>query len=151
MKNSVKRTLSLILAIVLAAGAFCVSKPVWAQGVAQEEESMDNLEKDLNKQGNKAKDSGSDYDIWMAQTMIHGIEQGGDGLYPMFCNFSDPVYKQLGESLWEDKLQVILSAAWSGLFNNEFQSNFGNEKKYVYETLLMDYLTYDAKNSNVFE
>ena len=53
--------------------------------------------------------------------------------------------------MWEDKLQVILSAAWSGLFNNEFQSNFGNEKKYVYETLLMDYLTYDAKNSNVFE
>ncbi len=32
MKNSVKRTLSLILAIVLAAGAFCVSKPVRAQG-----------------------------------------------------------------------------------------------------------------------
>ncbi len=151
MKNSVKRILSLILAIVLAADVFCVSKPVRAQGVAQEEESMDNLEKDLNKQGNKAKDSGSDYDIWMAQTMIHGIDQGGDGLYPMFCNFSDPVYKQLGESLWEDKLQVILSAAWSGLFNNEFQSNFGNEKKYVYETLLMDYLTYDAKNSNVFE
>lgn len=151
MRNGIKRILVLFLAVILAAGSFCISRPVRAQGVAQEDESMDNLEKDLNKQGNNAKGSISDYDVWMARTMIHGMEQNGDGLYPMFRDFSDPVYRQLGESLWEDKLQVIMSTGWNALFDSKFRSKFGNEKKYIYEVLLMDYLTYDAKSSNVFE
>lgn len=84
-----------------------------------------------------------DYDIWMADTLIDGINGDGVGSwYKTFQDLSDPVYKTLGAELLNDKPLVNMSAAWSVLFNEEYRSLFSNEQKYIYEIILMDYLKY---------
>ncbi|MCC8102403.1 MAG: hypothetical protein LIP11_09175 [Clostridiales bacterium] len=85
-----------------------------------------------------------DYDLWMADTMLYGMFGDGDGLYSTFESFQDPVYKQLGGYLLDDTSLVTISAAWSVYFNNTYRSQFADEQKYIYETLLMSYLTYEA-------
>ncbi len=150
MRNGIKRILILFLAVILAAGSFCVSRSVRAQGVEQEKEQMDDLEEQSEQTQNMSgSDNLSEYDIWMAQTMIHGFENTGNGLYPMFQGFSDPVYKQLGEYLLEDKLQVVLSSSWSIYFNSEYRNQFANEQKYIYEIFLMGFLKYEAESSSI--
>ncbi|MBR1741121.1 MAG: hypothetical protein IJ733_04480, partial [Lachnospiraceae bacterium] len=82
-----------------------------------------------------------DYDIWMANTMMYGMENNGNGLYGRtFQNLQIPIYKELGGYLLEDKVQVGLSAFWSVYFNDEYREQFANEQKYLYEVILMDYI-----------
>lgn len=85
-----------------------------------------------------------DYDYWMAQTIMNGIDNNGNSLYSTFRSFSEPVYRQLGEYLLDDKPLVSISTAWSIYFNSEYRNQLTNMQKYVYEMLLMDYLKYDA-------
>lgn len=85
-----------------------------------------------------------DYDYWMAQTIMNGIDNNGNSLYSTFRSFSEPVYRQLGGYLLDDKPLVSISTAWSIYFNSEYRNQLTNMQKYVYEMLLMDYLKYDA-------
>ncbi len=85
-----------------------------------------------------------DYDIWMADAMIFGMNNQGNGVYPMFQSFQEPVYSELGGYLLEDAPLVSLSVTWSIFLNNEYRQQFANEQKYIYEVLLMSYLKYDA-------
>lgn len=90
-----------------------------------------------------------DYDIWMAQTLINGINNSGNGLYPAFQGYSEPVYKQLGGYLLDDVPLVSISTMWSVFFNSEYRNQFANEQRYIYEVILMDYLKYDAGSNNI--
>ena len=89
-----------------------------------------------------------DYDIWMANTMLYGLEHDGNGLYQSFRNYTDPVYKELGGYLLEDKPLVYMSTAWSVFLNSEYRNQFANEQKYIYEVLLMAYLKYDSQSQS---
>ena len=85
-----------------------------------------------------------DYDYWMAQTIMNGIDNNGNSLYSTFRSFAESVYRQLGGYLLDDKSLVSISTAWSIYFNSEYRNQLTNMQKYVYEILLMDYLKYDA-------
>lgn len=84
-----------------------------------------------------------DYDYWMAQTLMHGIDNKGNSLYSTFQSLSEPVYQQLGGYLLDDKPLVSISTAWSIYFNSEYRNQLTNVQKYIYEILLMDYIKYD--------
>ena len=84
-----------------------------------------------------------DYDIWMADTLIQGLN-GSGGLYKIFRESQEPVYRMLGSELLNDKPLVSISTSWSIFFNSEYRNQFANEQKYIYEILLMDYLKYGA-------
>ena len=89
-----------------------------------------------------------DYDIWLANTLISGFENDGNGLYKVFRNtFGEPVYSLMGAHLMEDEPLVIISTAWSVYLNSEYRNQFANEQKYIYEVLLMEYLKYDSNSS----
>ncbi len=85
-----------------------------------------------------------DYDIWLANTMLYGYENSGNGLYTTFQSFSEPVYMELGGYLLDDVPLVSMSTAWSVYFNSEYRNQFANEQKYIYEVILMEYLKYDS-------
>ncbi|MCD8324856.1 MAG: leucine-rich repeat protein, partial [Clostridiales bacterium] len=89
-----------------------------------------------------------DYDIWMADSVLLGIDGSGSGLYSTFQGFSDPVYKELGGYLLDDTALVNVSAGWSVYFNSEYRDHIINEQKYIYEVLLMSYLIYDAESES---
>ena len=63
-----------------------------------------------------------DYDYWMAQTIMNGIDNNGNSLYSTFRSFSEPVYRQLGGYLLDDKPLVSISTAWSIYFNSEYRN-----------------------------
>lgn len=85
-----------------------------------------------------------DYDTWLANTMLYGYENSGNGLYTTFQSFSEPVYMELGGYLLDDVPLVSMSTAWSVYFNSEYRNQFANEQKYIYEVILMEYLKYDS-------
>ncbi len=85
-----------------------------------------------------------DYDVWLANTMLYGYENSGNGLYTTFQSFSEPVYMELGGYLLDDVPLVSMSTAWSVYFNSEYRDQFANEQKYIYEVILMEYLKYDS-------
>lgn len=87
-------------------------------------------------------DKAPDYDIWMADALIDGLDGDGAGLYKTFISFQDPVYKVLGGELLNHVPLVSMSTAWSVFLNSEYRNQFANEQKYIYEIILMDYLKY---------
>ncbi|MCB6994428.1 leucine-rich repeat protein, partial [bacterium 210820-DFI.6.37] len=85
-----------------------------------------------------------DFDVWLANTSISGLEGDGNGAYTTFSGFSDPLYKELGGYLLEDEPLYILSAEWSGMLNDDFKKN----PNYAYEAILMDYLMYSVDSTS---
>ena len=88
-----------------------------------------------------------DYNIWNAETVMYGFENDTSSLYKLFLDFEEPVYKQLGGYLLEDKPLVTLSAMWSNCFNDEYRDHLRKEEKYIYEILLMNYLKQNAEEN----
>ena len=89
-----------------------------------------------------------DYDYWMAQTLMYGIDNNGNSLYSTFQRLSEPVYQQLGGYLLDDKPLVSISTAWCIYFNSEYRNQLTNVQKYIYEILLMDYIKYDVSGED---
>ena len=83
----------------------------------------------------------TDYDIWMADALIDGID-GGYSWYKTFRGLQEPVYRTLGSELVDDVPLVSISTTWTVFFNGEYRNQFANEQKYIYEIILMDYLKY---------
>ncbi len=85
-----------------------------------------------------------DYDVWVANTLVFSYEgTGGIGaVYQTFQDEEKPVYKMLGEYLLEEPRLVVLDETWSTCFNNEYRTELFNQQEYIYEILLMSYLTY---------
>ncbi|MFQ9307306.1 MAG: hypothetical protein ACLR26_17415 [Blautia wexlerae] len=129
-KQMLKKVYAMVLAITLIGSQQCSS--VLANDIAQ------------IYSGVTQNTEIPDYDYWMAQTIMNGIDNNGNSLYSTFRSFSEPVYRQLGEYLLDDKPLVSISTAWSIYFNSEYRNQLTNMQKYVYEMLLMDYLKYDA-------
>ena len=129
-KQMLKKVYAIVLAITLIGSQQCSS--VLANDIAQ------------IYSGVTQNTEIPDYDYWMAQTIMNGIDNNGNSLYSTFRSFSEPVYRQLGEYLLDDKPLVSISTAWSIYFNSEYRNQLTNMQKYVYEMLLMDYLKYDA-------
>lgn len=129
-KQMLKKVYAMVLAITLIGSQQCSS--VLANDIAQ------------IYSGVAQNTEIPDYDYWMAQTIMNGIDNNGNSLYSTFRSFSEPVYRQLGEYLLDDKPLVSISTAWSIYFNSEYRNQLTNMQKYVYEMLLMDYLKYDA-------
>ncbi|MCI7180520.1 MAG: S-layer homology domain-containing protein [Schaedlerella sp.] len=138
-KKKWKRLLACALSVVVYTGVVVWPLKVQAQGNTEEPEAVAISEQI----------AAPDPDIWLAETMISGYNNAGNGLYPMFRNYQEPVYKQLGGYLLEDVPLVSMSTAWSIFFNSEYRNQFANEQKYIYEVILMDYLKYNADGDNI--
>lgn len=94
-KQMLKKVYAMVLAITLIGSQQCSS--VLANDIAQ------------IYSGVTQNTEIPDYDYWMAQTIMNGIDNNGNSLYSTFRSFSEPVYRQLGEYLLDDKPLVSLS------------------------------------------
>ena len=118
-KQMLKKVYAIVLAITLIGSQQCSS--VLANDIAQ------------IYSGVTQNTEIPDYDYWMAQTIMNGIDNNGNSLYSTFRSFSEPVYRQLGEYLLDDKPLVSISTAWSIYFNSEYRNQLTNVQKYIYE------------------
>lgn len=91
-----------------------------------------------------SKDKAPNYDIWLANSFLNGLDNKGEGIYKTFRGFQAPIYQVLGGELLKDKPLVSMSTAWTIFFNSEYRNQFANEQKYIYEVVLMDYLKYGS-------
>ena len=91
-----------------------------------------------------SKDKAPNYDTWLADSFLNGLDNKGEGIYKTFRGFQTPIYQVLGGELLNDKPLVSMSTAWTIFFNSEYRNQFANEQKYIYEVVLMDYLKYDS-------
>ena len=87
---------------------------------------------------------GANYDKWMADTLLNGIDGTGGGWYQTFKQSQDPIYRTLGAAVLDNKPLLSISTAWSVFLNDEYRSRFYNEQEYIYEVILMDFLKYRA-------
>lgn len=91
-----------------------------------------------------SKDKAPNYDIWLANSFLNGLDNKGEGIYKTFRGFQAPIYQVLGGELLKDKPLVSMSTAWTIFFNSEYRNQFANEQKYIYEVVLMDYFKYGS-------
>ena len=82
-KQMLKKVYAMVLAITLIGSQQCSS--VLANDIAQ------------IYSGVTQNTEIPDYDYWMAQTIMNGIDNNGNSLYSTFRSFSEPVYRKLGE------------------------------------------------------
>lgn len=87
---------------------------------------------------------GANYDKWMADTLLYGIDGTGGGWYQTFRQSQDPIYRTLGAAVLDNKPLISISTAWSVFLNDEYRNRFYNEQEYIYEVILMDFLKYRA-------
>ena len=87
---------------------------------------------------------GANYDKWMADTLLNGIDGTGGGWYQTFKQSQDPIYRTLGAAVLDNKPLLSISTAWSVFLNDEYRNRFYNEQEYIYEVILMDFLKYRA-------
>lgn len=119
MRRKMKRSLMVLLALATIISLLSVS----AMAVAAQSEGTEEV---------------PDYDIWTAQTMLFGYENAGNGLYPTFRNFQEPVYKQLGGYMLDNKPLTALSTTWTVALNEDFRKN----PDFIYEAIIISYLKY---------
>ncbi len=87
---------------------------------------------------------GANYDKWMADTLLYGIDGTGGSWYQTFRQSQDPIYRTLGAAVLDNKPLISISTAWSVFLNDEYRSRFYNEQEYIYAVILMDFLKYRA-------
>ena len=119
MRGKMKRSLMVLLALAIIISLLSVS----AMAVAAQSEDTEEV---------------PDYDIWTAQTMLFGYENTGNGLYPTFRNFQEPVYKQLGGCMLDNTPLTALSTTWTVALNEDFRKN----PDFIYEAIIISYLKY---------
>ena len=67
-----------------------------------------------------SKDKAPNYDIWLANSFLNGLDNKGEGIYKTFRGFQAPIYQVLGRELLKDKPLVSMSTAWTIFFNSEY-------------------------------
>ena len=118
---------------------------------ANENETVDDSEEEFEESevqnitvnDTEAQDEIPEYDIWLADSYMFGIDKSGDSLYSLLLGFQDPVYLTLGQNLIEDDTTFKLASAWSVLLNDDMRKN----PNYLYETIIMDYLVFQSERS----
>ena len=148
MQRKLKRSLSLLLALGMVMSLFCGN--AWAAETnSKTDQESTQVEEVSPKLADAAADTEElpDYDIWLAKAMLFGYNNTGNGLYPMFRNFQDPVYRQLGGYMLDDTPLVALSATYTVYLNEEFLKN----PHFIYETIIMSYLKYEVSSEEEME
>ena len=109
MRMKCKRSLSLLLTLAMVMSLFCGN--AWAAETnSKTDQESTQVEEVSPKLADAAADTEElpDYDIWLAKAMLFGYNNTGNGLYPMFRNFQDPVYRQLGVEVPVDIASIPL-------------------------------------------
>ncbi len=148
MRMKCKRSLSLLLTLAMVMSLFCGN--AWAAETnSKTDQESTQVEEVSPKLADAAADTEElpDYDIWLAKAMLFGYNNTGNGLYPMFRNFQDPVYRQLGGYMLDDTPLVALSATYTVYLNEEFLKN----PHFIYETIIMSYLKYEVSSEEEME
>ena len=148
MQRKLKRSLSLLLTLAMVMSLFCGN--AWATETnSKTDQESTQVEEVSPKLADAAADTEElpDYDIWLAKAMLFGYNNTGNGLYPMFRNFQDPVYRQLGGYMLDDTPLVALSATYTVYLNEEFLKN----PHFIYETIIMSYLKYEVSSEEEME
>ncbi|WKY45131.1 DUF3298 domain-containing protein [Eubacteriaceae bacterium ES2] len=96
----------------------------------------------------------SDYDIYMADSIINGVRDANGGHHKLegldygslyeYAVFDKPLYREAAEYLLDDGLNLSATTIWAGLFDND---TIIRHPEYYYEVILMDYIKFQTDSS----
>ncbi len=105
-----------------------------------EEEFTDLEVSELEEVSSPGSDNG--FEVYCSDALINGLEESNMSLYDTLMG-TDMIYQQLAEYAMEEKALYYSSGLWLNTFEDIFQSH----PQYLYETILMAYLNFDANSA----